>query len=416
MNALAPCWAFKDFCTHVPSHGWIHDYLSYATQCTDAPPMYHMIVAPALGGLAISPEHDCVVDGEHIPIHMFFLIAGESGSRKSAAIKRGLRVVQPCLAETGLDHRIWYPEACTPEGIIDAMQTDPNRLMVLTEWSDLQGQGKAGYWQHAPQFWEMIYDQTPIQRLKMQKPVKIDRPNITILGASTPSLIKQNTSLRDWEAGKLARYLIGYMEKPEDREMVNAVEHAELLPDLRRRYSELLAPSHGTSFVPSPEAKAYKDTWQYSPDWKDFVRRLPEHLKPSGLRAGDHVWRLAAIYQASMDYPWNLTIGVEAVASAIQMVWWCMENLRDAFLTLPAQGGPLQRTRAVVRAAGVGGIRRDELLRRIDVHGPELDRSILTLVERKELQVSRGFRGVIYSYLYPVQQTTNVVGSETPDE
>jgi hypothetical protein len=361
--------------------------------------MYHILSASALVANAIAPEHECVVDGESIPIHMFMLIVGESGNRKSAAIKRALRVVQPCYVETGLDHRIWYPEACTPEGIVNALTADANRLMVLTEWSDLQGQGKAGYWQHAPQFWEMIYDRTPIQRLKINTQVKIERPSITILGASTPSLIKQYTTLRDWEAGKMARYLIGYMSKPDDKEMVNAVEHHELLSDLRRRYSELLAPSTAIAFVPSPAAKQYKDEWQYSQSWKDFIRSLPEHLQPSGLRAGDHVYRLATLYQASMDYPWNLVIGVEAMSAAIQMVWWAMETLQDAFLVLPMhEQTPLNRVRSVIRAAGVEGITRRDLLRRVGIHGPELDRTVLTLKEREEVSVTKGASGLLYSY------------------
>lgn len=399
MNALSSCWAFNDFRTHIPSHGWIRDYVAYAIQCTDAPPMYHILAASALIANAIAPEHECVVDGESIPIHMFFLIVGESGNRKSAAIKRALRAVQPCYLETGLDQRIWYPEACTPEGIITALLADPNRLMVLTEWTDLQSQGRAGYWQHAPQFWEMIYDRTPIQRLKMNTQVKVERPSITILGASTPSLVKQNTALRDWEAGKMARYLIGYMNKPDDIEMVNAIEHVELLPDLRRRYSELLSMTEAISFIPSPEAKLYKDNWQYSQGWKDFVRSLPEHLQPSALRAGDHVYRLATLYQASMDYPWNMVISLEAIIAAIQMVWWCMESLRDAFLLLPMHEQiPLNRVKAVIRAAGPDGICKRDLLRQVHIHEPELDRTIQTLKAREEVTITKVASSVIYSY------------------
>lgn len=386
MDAPKPCWAFENFRGYVPTHGWIRDYLAYAIQCTDAPPMYHILAAIALIANALAPEHECVVDGEPIPIHDFFLIVGESGNRKSAAIKRAIRLVMPCYAECKLEDRIWFPESCTPEGIIGALFADPNRLMVLTEWCDLLGSGRANYWQHAPQFWEMIFDRMPIQRLKMQTQVKIDRPSITILGASTPSLVKRHTVLNDWEAGKMARYLIGYMSKPEDKEMVNAIERSDLVPDLQRRYSELLSPTVVKAFVPSAEAKAYKDAWQYSADWKAFVRSMPEHLQPSALRAGDHVYRVATLYQASQTYPWSLVITVETMSAAIQLVWWCLTTLQEAFSILPVhEHQPLTRVRAALNGVDAGGISRRDLLRKVHMHGGELDRSIATLMECEEV-------------------------------
>jgi hypothetical protein len=267
-----------------------------------------------------------------------------------------------------------------------ALQTDPNRLMVLTEWSDLHSQGKAGYWQHAPQFWETIFDRTPMQRLKINVQIKIERPSITIIGASTPSLIKRHTSLHDWEAGKMARYIIGYMSKPDDMEMTNAIERTDLLPDLQRRYSELLSPTLVKSFTPSPEAKTYKTAWQYSAPWKAFIRSLPEHLVPSGLRVGDHVWRLATLYQASMDYPWNFVISVEAMAAAIQCLWWCLESVQEAFALLPVhEHQPITRVRTALMSAGARGIARRDLLRQACMHTTELDRVLMTLVDREEV-------------------------------
>jgi hypothetical protein len=361
--------------------------------------MYHILAASALVANAIAPDHECVVDGEPIPIHDFFLIVGESGNRKSAAIKRAVRTVLPCYLECKLDDRIWHPETCTPEGIINALLADPNRLMILTEWCDLQGSGKANYWQHTPQFWEMIFDRMPIQRLKMNVQVKVERPSITILGASTPSLIKRHTILHDWESGKMARYIIGYMSKPEEMEMVNAIERMDLVPDLQRRYSELLGSTLVKSFTPSAEAKEYKDTWQYSATWKAFVRSLPEHLVPSGLRAGDHVYRLATLYQASMDYPWNFVISVEAMAVAIQMVWWCLETVQAAFALLPVhEHQPIIRVRTALMTAGIEGISRRNLLRQAGMHTTELDRVLMTLRDREEVQGIKTTRGIVYYY------------------
>jgi hypothetical protein len=392
-----PVWSFDDVRTHVPSYGWIRDYVAYALQCTDAPPMYHVMAATALAINAIAAEHNCVVDGEPIPLHDYFLIIGESGTRKTAAIRRALRLVKRCYMQAQLGHRIWYPEACTPEGIALALEEDPNRLMVLYEWSDLHASGRASYWQHAPQFWELIFDQQPMQRLKIAKSVSIERPSVTILGASTPSLVKQHTSLHDWQAGKMARYLIGYQAKPDDKEMTHPIERPDLLEDLHRNYERLLSTSLVTSFSPSEAAKEYKNAWQYSSEWKEFVRSLPEHLKPSGLRASDHIYRIATAYQASIDYPDNFVISESTIAVAIQFVWWCLESVRDTFSMLNIhESQPLTRVRAVLGCIDSLGIARGELLRQTHLHGPELDRAVATLLECEQVKIVRHKGTTIY--------------------
>jgi hypothetical protein len=377
-----PCWRFEDFAYLVPEYGWIRDYLAYAIQCTDAPPLYHIIAALALVANAIAADHECNVDGELIPLHDFFLVIGESGSRKSAAIKRALRAVHRCYVDSKIDQRIWYPESCTPEGIITELEADPNRLMVLTEWSDLQAQGRAGYWQHAPQFFEMVFDRMPIHRLKMQQRVTVERPSLTILGASTPSLVKQHTNMYDWEAGKMARYLVCYQAKPDAMEMTNAIERTDLLPNLQQNYGVLLAPSLVSTFVPSPEAKALKDAWQYSTEWKAFIAGLPTHLKPSGLRAGDHVYRVASAYQASMDFPHNMVISAEAMSAAIELVWFCLTSTQEVFALLPLHDRqPLTRVRTLLNIAGSRGIERHELLRSSNMYSGEFTKALATLVE-----------------------------------
>jgi hypothetical protein len=168
-------------------------------------------------------------------------------------------------------------------------------------------------------------------------------------------------------------------------EMTNAIERPELLDNLRKEYSRMLAPSQIAAFVPSAEAKQLKDDWQYSRAWREFVAGLPEHLKPSALRAGDHVYRLATAYQASMDYPYNMVIGIEAMAPAIEMVWDCLASTQEAFALLPLHDRqPLARVRMLLNIAGAAGISRRDLLRRTGMYSQEFTRALATLVECKE--------------------------------
>jgi hypothetical protein len=382
-----PVWAFKDFAPLVPSYGWLRDYLSYGIQCTDAPPDYHIMAAMAAISLVISPDHTITVHGEEHPLHMFFLVIGESGNRKSAAIKRMLRTIQPCLAEHALAHRIWYPEASTSEGIIDGLAIDPCRLLIAGEWTEFHNQGQASYAKHSREFVNLLYDGSPLNRIKAnQNSVTVERPCVSILGASTPSLVKQGTSLHDWSAGKLARYLINYTSKPDDHEMLSAVEHPYAVADLRLGYERLMSPSHSTTFVLDQEAWDYKVEWERSREWLDFRRSLPEHLQPSALRMSEHLYRAAALYQASIDYPHNTVVHVEAMATAIQFIWRCCEGMLRAFAILPAQeGNSMARVLQALQMHGSEGASRRDLLRQTHMTSKQLTEAVAVLLERDDI-------------------------------
>jgi hypothetical protein len=386
-RAPKPVWAFKEFSNLVPSFGWLRDYLAYGIACTDAPPLYHIIAGLAGIALAISPDHVMMVNGEEHPLHMFFLMVGESGNRKSAALKRALRVIQPCLAAQQLAHRIWYPEASSSEGIIDELAIDPNRIMVASEWTEFHSQGHASYAKHSRELMNLLYDGSALHRIKANgKSVIVEKTCVTILGASTPSLVKQATTLHDWSAGKLARYVIGYMGKPDDREMVSAIEQPRMVDDLRLGYDRLLSKSHGRAFVLDQAAWDCKVDWEHSDDWVQFRRSLPEHLQPSALRVGEHLYRIAALFQASIDYPHNTVVGTEAMVKAIQFMWACCIGLLSTFAILPSgEANSMARVLQVLHMYGSEGVSRRDLLRQTHLTGRQLTEAIGVLKEREDV-------------------------------
>lgn len=386
----APVWEFSQFASLVPARGWIHNYLNYAIQCTDAPPIFHILSSIVLVALAIASDHVLQVHGEDHPLHFFMLLVGSSGSRKSAAIKRAIRVVQPCLARRQIGHRIWYPEVCSVEGIYDGLVSDPCRLMVASEWTDLHNLHKATYAQHAREMFNLLYDGSPLTRLRAGKdPVVIANPCVSILGASTPSLVKGSTSVHDWGAGKLARYLIGCQDKPDDMEMVAAVDHPHLVTALQVEYDYLLAATVGRSFVLSQDAWDAKVYWEKHEQWASFRKTLPEHLQPSALRVSEHLYRIATIYQASIDYPHSTVVSGEAMERAIALVWYCLQSMVEVFTLLPSdEKNPILRTSQVLKMYGNTLVTHHELLRRTGLTAKQLAEALGTLQARRELVVT----------------------------
>lgn len=399
-RAPKPVWDFKDFSDYVPAYGWIRDYLAYGIQCTDAPPLFHILAALAGVALAIAPEHVVLINNEEHPLHLFILVIGESGNRKSAAIKRLLRVIQPCLAAQQFGHRVWYPEAFTAEGVIDALAVDPNRMMVASEWTEFHNQGQASYSKHSREFVNLLYDGSPLHRLKAGNvQIEVERPCVTIVGASTPSLVKHNTSINDWSAGKLARYVIGYMSKPDSYEMVSAVEHPRLVSDLHVGYDRLLASSHGRAFVLDQDAWDLKVEWEYGADWREFRKSLPEHLLPSALRVSEHLYRIATLYQASIDYPHNTVVHADAMLKAINFLQRCCWSQFEAFAILPShEANTMARVLQALRMHGAEGVSRRDLLRQTHLTARQLSEAISVLQEREEVNVECVDRRFYYSH------------------
>jgi hypothetical protein len=388
-NAPRPVWDFATFAPLVPIRGWIRDYLAYAIQCTDAPPLYHILAALTLVALAISPDHVLNVCGETHPLHLFVMIVGGSGQRKSAAIKRALKVIHPCLTRQGINHRIWYPEASSIEGIFDGLMADPHRLMVASEWTDLHGINKATYNQHSQEMFNLIYDASPLTRLKVGQQLTIPKPCVSILGASTPGLVRGATSLRDWEAGKLARYLIGYQHKPAECEMPASMEQPNLVTDLQVGYDLLLSSSLASEFVLSQDAWNMKVGWEQGEQWRNFRAGLPEHLQPSAYRVSEHLYRVAALYQASVDYPHNSVVSEDSMWRAISLVWFCMQSTQEVFGLLTSdERNPIIKTLQILKMFGIQGVDHRELLRRTHLPARQLKEVLETLRARGELNTA----------------------------
>ena len=275
-------------------------------------------------------------------------------------------------------------------------------MMIASEWTDLHNMHKANYAQHAREFFNLLYDGMPLTRLKMGKELSVSKPCVSILGASTPGLVRSSTNLHDWEAGKLARYLIGYQSKPDECEMVSAVEYPRLVTDLQVNYDMLLSSSMSQHFVLSQEAWECKVGWERGEQWREFRRSLPEHLQPSAQRVSEHLYRIATLYQASMTYPHEMVVSEEAMWAAINLVWYCMQSVHEAFGLLSSdEKNPITRVLQVVRMFGRSGVDHRELLRRSHLQTRQLTEALETLRLRGEIVTTAGNGAVKHRYRQP---------------
>lgn len=394
LTITKPVWDFGQIRHCVPAAGYIRDYVEYAIQCTDAPPLYHILAATAVVSAAISPHVDLIFQEEIHPLHLFILLVGDSSeSRKTSAIKRAVRVAEPVFGrQSGLGDRLWWPTISSPEGIIEELIREPNRLMLLSEWTDMQRlSGRAGYWQHGQELWNLVYDAQDMVRARSKEKRSIQRPRVTILGASTPSLIDHATQPIDWDGGKMARYLMGCMTRPDGKFMEASLDLPDLVSKLRGRLSELISsrpPTYGAGPVTiSPGAWDLMRAWQRDDWWLDLKARAPRHLKPSFARAPEHLFRISSVYACSMSYPFKVVVDVDCMQAAIKLTEWCFDSMVSTMSLLSSdEGTPIAKVLAVLAASGTDGATRASLLKATGVTSRQLNEALGTLGEREELK------------------------------
>lgn len=353
------------------------------------------------------------------PLHQYLLIVGGSSeSRKTSAIKRAARLAEPVLNQfSQRGQRVWWPAVSSPEGIMEELSREPNRLLCLSEWTEMHGLSqKGGYWKHSTELWNLIYDATDSHRSRAKdNSIKIERPRVTILGASTPSLIESTAGVMDWLAGKMARYLIACETRPSTAIMDAPAEYPDRVHSLRLQLDTLARPipDRGAMTLSDAAWTSMRD-WQASAWWRALMKSAPEHVAPSFGRAQEHTFRLAAAYEASASFPWGpMQVTAPSIEAAIRVVEWCYDSLLKTFATIGtraidiADKNGLQRVTTLLSVAGEAGMSRSELLRasKLTAHGLEV--VLGTLQQRFEIKVQKynsGTRtGIRYWYVHDTE-------------
>lgn len=402
----APVWNFDDFAHLVPQQGYIRDYLYYACLCTDAPPLYHIISAIGIAAIAIAPQMDLVFQNVPRPLHMFLMLIGDSSaSRKSSSIRRAVRVAEPVFDRvSNFGPRIWAPGASSPEGMLDELVKEPNRLLCYSEWTDLHNLQRAGYWKHQGELINTFYDASEMARVKTKTSTKINRPRISILGASTKDLINSAVTLTDWQAGKIARYLIGCATRPPEKEMEIEVDEPEMVKTIRGELNYLVGPLTLPPVADlSPAAWNMLRAWKQDSQWLDLQDRAVEHIRISFNRAQEHILRIATLYEAtSRPSAAQVVVQPDNMYAAILLVEECMRGLMKTFsMATERNAPPIDKVHILLKTAGAQGLTRSQILRGSRIMAKQLDDLIFTFKLRGEireepLKTAGGFK---YYYL-----------------
>jgi len=162
-------------------------------------------------------------------------------------------------------HRILFPEDVTPETFFEHLSGNPCGISRHSEFGGFLAKMEKKY---AGGFKELLTDfyDVPRIRIKQRKNSKgdvvefcIQRPAITLLGASTIDWIKKYTSNEDSDSGFLARFLISNLYEPTKKPISRQKKPKWDWANWRKLFENLMQLKH--TFHLCPELEGFYDIW-----------------------------------------------------------------------------------------------------------------------------------------------------------
>ena len=379
-----------------PDTGFLADYIAYATQLTDAPPIFHL--ACGLSALSTSIGSSVTFAGggrsENWPNLYILLIAPSGIYRKSTAIDIAsdlLRHAEPAL----LLSQDW-----TREELVRQLAKEPTKLLRSPEFSFLLANMSKSYMEGSKEFLTEIYDPIPQYRRDLRgvggkgERVNVVKPALSILGATTIDWLMERITQADFRGGFMARFLLFpahrksswrsflHDDTPELRDM----QH--YLIDSLKAFSKMQGSVHTATF--HGVAKVFRDLNQ---SWEQKVEmgQAPAELTGLYARLGAHAAKIAVLYQVDIDGPAKSVyqVGSVAASKALYLIGWLVgqwNTLCEQGLVFDKYERKMQSTLELVRKGGGQADYRDAL-RQSHEPGDNFEKQVRTLMARGELEI-----------------------------
>lgn len=141
-----------------------------------------------------------------------------------------------------------FPNDSTIESLSDILSYSKRGLLVHSEFGSLLSQLNRGYSGDSKQFLTTIYDVPETWEVSRatKENILLQRPFISILGASTIDWVKENSNPSDLRSGFLARFLYSIRNRPDKRFMPllrlrELTKQSENYIDVREIYEYLIS-------------------------------------------------------------------------------------------------------------------------------------------------------------------------------
>jgi hypothetical protein len=367
---------------------WLRNYVEYARSITDAPLAFH--VAGGLAAMAGAVGSNVWWRGgggrEQWPNLYLLLLAPSGIFRKSTSVDIPMNLLAKASPGSLLDREF------TPERFIRNLADQPTSVLKESEFASLLERMKSNYMQGMKQRLTDLFDCQDSYDRTLQgasggrgERISIVRPALTILAASTLDWLVESLTETDMRSGFMPRFLFfaptlkeaepagGYLAEP-DRPLENwLVKTLAQMSGMARRQ---------ISFAPSRRRIVGWNT-----DNSAVVEggQTPDELLGLYSRLGHHLGKIAALLSVSDDgIRSEYAVAEDTAERAIALMEWILAGTGRVFEERVVFSKFELQAQKALRFIG-GGIERGALLKKMKCPASELDRLLMTLKDRGEI-------------------------------
>ena len=191
-----------------PDSRFLHHYLMWALQRTEAPAAY--AVGTGLAVIAAVAPPNLRLDRPETLATYWPMLVGTSGScRKTTAIRQGVAL----LTEVEETRILQAPSS--PQGLAEELIGEyVTGLMSYGELGDfLAGSARPGPLRDVRARLLALWDGDDIPRRLAGKSVTAKAPRVSVLAGVAPPLLEAHTDSEDWTGGLMSRFVVFYAER-----------------------------------------------------------------------------------------------------------------------------------------------------------------------------------------------------------
>lgn len=252
-------------------NGFLRSYVDYASQCGDAPEIYHVGVALTIFASCVAKNLPCPwMAGRTLVPNLYTLLVGPSrSSRKTGSMDTGIDILQRVSPE------LVIPIPGSYEEMVTQIRSTPSGLLTYREFAHFLKTTQRGYGEPIRTVLMDLYDWPPdrtyTRNLKKGKTIIEPPICLSMLSSIATELLFQYTDAEEWNGGFFGRVIMLYGVRENFRMPLTWPEAQTMLAgqlDYYRRWQP--APCGG--FDPA--------AWQLFSTWAQW-RDSQTHTAPS---------------------------------------------------------------------------------------------------------------------------------------
>lgn len=367
--------------------GWLGTYVLYARRLTDAPIAFH--VAGGLAAMAGAIGSNVYWHGggsrEQWPNLYILLLAPSGVFRKSTSVDLPTYPLANAVPGIILDREF------SPEQFIRNLADHPTSVLKESEFGSLLERMKSSYMQGMKQRLTDLFDCQDSYDRVIRGPdgkgerIRIMRPALTILAASTLDWLVESLTETDMRSGFMPRFLFiaptakeseppgGYWAQGDAGQLAVLTKALAQMAHMKRAQ---------VSFK-----RVRRRIVEWTTDQSGYAEsgQAPDELMGLYSRLGHHLAKLCALLTVSDEaIAASYEVTEDAAERAIAMLEWILTGTARVFDERVTFSKFEQQAQKALRFIG-GQTERGVLLKRMKCPANELDRLLITLKERGEI-------------------------------